>query len=632
MALVVSIVVLPAPIVLGLRDPRRRARRARAAAASTDARLRSSRAVRRPISAPSSVWPTRSLERRRPEECNDALPPLRPVRARGLRSRASAPGPWPATGGARSTTRPACSTPPSTPGSTSSTPRPSTATTASARRCSPTSCKAHRDEIVLTTKCGYDIDGRAEVPGPVRASARLATRVDPRQLEDSLRRLGIDHIDLYQLHNPRIEPILADDLWAELEALRAEGKIRELGVALGPAIGWVEEGLSAIRDRDIVSLQTVFNILEQEPGLTFAARAQRRRGPRRPHLARPARVRHAVGQGHARHRVPARATTARTATATTCSTTSTRPTTLAFLWEGTGRTIGPGRDRRHPRQPGVHDRAARPASTVDEVARVRRRVRPSAHRRRDAPASTSSGPTTSDHEPLRDAAEVERLSPSMAARLPADQRRRQLLDIACGVFADTGFHATSMDDIAARRRGHQAGPLPALRVEARAVRRGARRRRRPAPRASSRRPPRRRPPGRDARRGRLRRLLPVRHRERAPRSELLFGASARNDAEFAEIVDASSTRLPTRSASSSRSRARPNTAGCSPTRSSGSPRPPAATRSPTTAPRSSRRCSPAGSPSWRGSAPRRPGRRGRSAVAAGQAKGRPSRAYAAAER
>jgi len=88
----------------------------------------------------------------------------------------------------------------------------------------------------------------------------------------SLQRLGIDHIDLYQLHNTRIEPILADDLWATLEDLRREGKVRELGVALGPAIGWVEEGVRAVDQRPIVSLQTVFNALEQEPGLTFAAR------------------------------------------------------------------------------------------------------------------------------------------------------------------------------------------------------------------------------------------------------------------------------------------------------------------------------------------------------------------------
>ncbi len=36
----------------------------------------------------------------------------------------------------------------------------------------------------------------------------------------------------------------------------------------------------------------------------------------------------------------------------------------------------------------------------------------------------------------------------MTTRLPAEQRRRQLLDVACGVFAERGFHATSMDDVA----------------------------------------------------------------------------------------------------------------------------------------------------------------------------------------
>jgi AcrR family transcriptional regulator len=36
----------------------------------------------------------------------------------------------------------------------------------------------------------------------------------------------------------------------------------------------------------------------------------------------------------------------------------------------------------------------------------------------------------------------------VTTRLPAEQRRRQLLDVACEVFAERGFHATSMDDVA----------------------------------------------------------------------------------------------------------------------------------------------------------------------------------------
>jgi aryl-alcohol dehydrogenase-like predicted oxidoreductase len=131
---------------------------------------------------------------------------------------------------------------------------------------------ARRDDIVLTTKCGYDITAERKYPGQSERPHDWRPESIRRQCDESLQRLGTDRIDLYQLHNTRIEPILADDLWDALLDLKAEGKIRELGVALGPAIGWVDEGNRAIDDRPIVSLQTVFNVLEQEPGLTFARR------------------------------------------------------------------------------------------------------------------------------------------------------------------------------------------------------------------------------------------------------------------------------------------------------------------------------------------------------------------------
>jgi aryl-alcohol dehydrogenase-like predicted oxidoreductase len=129
-----------------------------------------------------------------------------------------------------------------------------------------------RDDLVLTTKCGYDIAAERKFPGQSERPHDWSPASIRQQIEDSLRRLGTDRIDLLQLHNTHIEPIRDDDLWETLVALRDEGKVRELGVALGPAIGWVEEGNEAIDDRPITSLQTVFNILEQEPGLTFAAR------------------------------------------------------------------------------------------------------------------------------------------------------------------------------------------------------------------------------------------------------------------------------------------------------------------------------------------------------------------------
>jgi aryl-alcohol dehydrogenase-like predicted oxidoreductase len=57
-----------------------------------------------------------------------------------------------------------------------------------------------------------------------------------------------------------------DALWELLEDLRKEGKIRSYGVALGPAIGWLHEGVEAAKLRNTTSVQMIWNILEQFPG------------------------------------------------------------------------------------------------------------------------------------------------------------------------------------------------------------------------------------------------------------------------------------------------------------------------------------------------------------------------------
>jgi aryl-alcohol dehydrogenase-like predicted oxidoreductase len=199
--------------------------------------------------------------------------------------------------------------------------------------------KAQRDEIVLTTKCGYDIEAARKFPGQSERPHDWEPGSVRLQLEASLRRLGTDHIDLYQLHNTRIEPIRSDTLWEELEKFKAEGKVRELGVALGPAIGWVEEGLDSLRERPIVSLQTVFNVLEQEPGLTFAAEPSVAEGK----VGLIARVPHAsdtlsgkitrdtefAAGDHRAHR-----------NRENMLDNFDKAETLAFLWGDTGRTIG----------------------------------------------------------------------------------------------------------------------------------------------------------------------------------------------------------------------------------------------------------------------------------------------------
>lgn len=132
--------------------------------------------------------------------------------------------------------------------------------------------KAHKDEIIVTTKCGYDI--HAERPKEHSERPHNWSRESIiSQTEDSLRRLGLESIDLMQLHNARIDAVESDELFETLDELVTQGKIKYYGVALGPAIGWEKEGLESLNKRDIKSLQTVYNLLEQEPGKTFANHA-----------------------------------------------------------------------------------------------------------------------------------------------------------------------------------------------------------------------------------------------------------------------------------------------------------------------------------------------------------------------
>ena len=124
----------------------------------------------------------------------------------------------------------------------------------------------HRDTIQLSTKFGYVLDSDRQQHSEGERPQRWDGPFVRAALEASLERLGTDHVDLYQLHNPRMDAIDSDDCFATLEDLRSEGKIGHYGIALGPAIGWREEGLRAIAARDIASVQTVYNLLEQDPG------------------------------------------------------------------------------------------------------------------------------------------------------------------------------------------------------------------------------------------------------------------------------------------------------------------------------------------------------------------------------
>jgi len=138
--------------------------------------------------------------------------------------------------------------------------------------------EGRRHQVMIGTKFGYDITVAHDSSGHSERPQRWDPDFIRERCEASLRRLGTDVIDLYELHNPRMPSIRDDAIFDTLEALKTEGKIRAFGVALGPAIGWEAEGVEALRNRSGDAIQTVFNLLEQEPGNTFLREAEGRAG------------------------------------------------------------------------------------------------------------------------------------------------------------------------------------------------------------------------------------------------------------------------------------------------------------------------------------------------------------------
>jgi aryl-alcohol dehydrogenase-like predicted oxidoreductase len=123
-----------------------------------------------------------------------------------------------------------------------------------------------RDDITIATKFGYDIYSPWERKGHVERPHDWSPEYVRFALEQSLARLGTDRIDVYQLHNPRMDAIRSDEVFTVLDDAVSAGKIRSYGVALGPAIGWRDEGLEAFRTRDLAAAQIIHNLLEQDPG------------------------------------------------------------------------------------------------------------------------------------------------------------------------------------------------------------------------------------------------------------------------------------------------------------------------------------------------------------------------------
>jgi aryl-alcohol dehydrogenase-like predicted oxidoreductase len=123
-----------------------------------------------------------------------------------------------------------------------------------------------RDRVVLATKFGMPIDDQRKGAKP--AYVRQA-------LEDSLRRLATDRIDLYQLHQPDPATPIAETLGA-LNDLVEAGKIREIGCSNFSAAQIREAEDAARGGARFVSVQNEYSLLHREPEREVLAECERR--------------------------------------------------------------------------------------------------------------------------------------------------------------------------------------------------------------------------------------------------------------------------------------------------------------------------------------------------------------------
>jgi aryl-alcohol dehydrogenase-like predicted oxidoreductase len=113
----------------------------------------------------------------------------------------------------------------------------------------------------------------ADRPEDCFIATKLGRRADPgwpenfsaaslrAHTEDSLKRLGVESLDLTQLHCIPTEVLQKGDVFETLRTLKAEGKLKNFGVSVES----MEEAQLCLQQDGLASLQIIFNIFRQKP-------------------------------------------------------------------------------------------------------------------------------------------------------------------------------------------------------------------------------------------------------------------------------------------------------------------------------------------------------------------------------
>nr|WP_314895563.1 aldo/keto reductase [uncultured Flavobacterium sp.] len=124
--------------------------------------------------------------------------------------------------------------------------------------------RSRSERIYVATKCGRHINPHV--------NEGYQPKVLQKFVEDSLRRTGLETLDLIQLHCPPTEVFYRPEIFEMFDRLKEQGKILNLGVSVEK----VEEGLKAIEFPNVTTVQIIFNLFRQRPAELFFKEALKR--------------------------------------------------------------------------------------------------------------------------------------------------------------------------------------------------------------------------------------------------------------------------------------------------------------------------------------------------------------------
>jgi aryl-alcohol dehydrogenase-like predicted oxidoreductase len=124
--------------------------------------------------------------------------------------------------------------------------------------------KSRSERIFVATKCGRQLNphvNEAYQPAVLR-----------KFVENSLKNMGFETLDLIQLHCPPTEVYYRPEIFELFDRLKEEGKILNLGISVEK----VEEALKGIEYQNVTSVQIIFNVFRQRPAELFFEQAQKK--------------------------------------------------------------------------------------------------------------------------------------------------------------------------------------------------------------------------------------------------------------------------------------------------------------------------------------------------------------------